>query len=130
RELGADDQDGFLVVEIDRSRERRGLGTHGVKQADDIAGAVVVDVVGPEGLAGELLEIEILLVGGSRRSDDSELAIAGFDVLESGSDGGQRLRPGDLLQIAVDLQQRRLEAVGMVVEIESIAALDTEELAV
>src|SRR5205823_10648703 len=32
REIGADDQDGILVVEIDRSRERRGLATHGVKQ--------------------------------------------------------------------------------------------------
>ena len=43
---------------------------------------------------------------------------------------GQRLRPGDFLQLAVHAHQRGLQTLGVIVEIEAVAALDAQELAV
>ena len=51
-------------------------------------------------------------------------------LVELFGDGRQRLGPGDLFQLAVLADQRRLQALGVVVEIEGVAALDAEELAV
>src|SRR5690242_5788948 len=81
-------------------------------------------------LAGELLQIEILLVGGVVRSDDSERAALGYRLFKLASDGGERLRPGDLFELAIDAHQRGLQAVRVIVEIEAVTALDAQELAV
>ena len=43
----------------------------------EIAGAVMIDVVGAEHFAGELLQPVILFVGGVVRADDAELAARG-----------------------------------------------------
>src|SRR6266568_9321011 len=91
---------------------------------------MVVDIARAEPLAREFLQIEIFLVSGARGSDDTELAAAGFDPGELPGYGCQRLRPGHRLQRPSDLHQRRLQPRGVVVEIERVAALETQELAV
>ncbi len=74
REIGADDQEGLALVEILRGGELTGCAAERVDERDDVARAVVIDVVGAEALARELLQIEILFVRGVVRADDAELA--------------------------------------------------------
>src|ERR1039458_5771398 len=89
----------------------------------------MIDVVGAEHAPRELLQIVILFVGGVVGADDAESARANR-LLEFLGHRGQRLRPRNLFQLAIDAHQRRLQAVGMVVEIEAVAAFDAQELAV
>ncbi len=91
---------------------------------------MMVQVLCSESLTREFRQEEILLVGGVVGTDDAELAVALVDLLKLRGDGGERLRPGNRLQLAIDAQQRRLQTVGMIEEIEGIAAFDAEKLAV
>src|SRR5262249_5860730 len=51
-------------------------------------------------------------------------------LLEAGRHHRQRLGPADLFELAVLAHQRREQSLGMLVEVERVAALDAEELAV
>ena len=81
--------------------------------------------------ARELLQVEVFFVGGVVGADDAEAAaVAPCVWLNLLRDRCQRLRPGDLFQLAVHPHQRRLQPLGMIVEIEGVAALDAQEFAV
>ena len=58
------------------------LAAQRIEQRHHIAGAVVIDVVRAQHLPRELLQIEILFVGGVVGADDAELAARGFDFVE------------------------------------------------
>ena len=130
REIGAEHQDGLALVKIADRRQFRSLAAERVEQGDHVAGAVVIDVVGLEHLARELLQVEVLFVGGVVGTDHAEAAAGGLGLGELLRHGLQGLRPGHFFQLAVDAHQGRLQALGVIVEIEGVASLDAEELAV
>jgi hypothetical protein len=60
------------------------------------------------------------------RPDDAE----GFRGAEFLGGDFERLRPGDRFELVARAEHRRLQAVGMLDEIECVAAFHAEELAV
>ena len=72
RQVGTEHQDGLLLVQVVHRAELAGLAAQRIQQAGDIAGAVVVDVVGLEDFARELLQVEVLFVAGVVGADDAE----------------------------------------------------------
>src|SRR5258708_5745212 len=90
----------------------------------------MVDVVCPKHLARELLKEIILLVRSMVRPDDAELALAAAHFLKFLRYCFERLRPGRRLEFAVLAYQRRLQALGVMREIERVAAFDAKEFAV
>ncbi len=97
-----------------------------------IGGAVMIDVVGADGRASDASEQIVLFVGGAVRADDADGLGAAL-----GSHGGQarrgvlqRLFPGRRRELAAAADQRLAQALGMLGEVEPVAALDAQELAV
>src|SRR5436190_4242556 len=91
---------------------------------------MVVDILGAEALPGELLQEVILFVGGVIRSDDAELAAARVNLGELRRNRLECFGPGDRLKRFAGTQHGRLQAFRMLDEIESVAALDAQKLAV
>lgn len=94
---------------------------------------MVVDVIRADHRASELLQEVVLLVRGAVRSDDADglraVLVAEFTQLLAGE--AQSLIPGDGLELAVGLaDERRGEALNIVGEVEGVAALVAEEVAV
>ena len=105
----------------------------GLGEGDVVGGAVVVDVVGLEDGAGELLEEVGLLVGEAVGADDADgLAAAGVaELAEALADVVEGNFPADGLEVAVGLaDERRGDAVVVVGEVEGVTALVAEEVAV
>src|SRR6266542_4149927 len=90
----------------------------------------MVDIVRPDYLPREFLQVVIFLVRCMVRADDPELSASLLCAAELHRDRVQCSRPGDRIELAVNSHQRRLQAVGVIVKIESIAALDAQKLAV
>src|ERR1039457_3677245 len=90
----------------------------------------MIDIIRSEHLARELLEKIVLLIRGVVRPDNPKLAAAVAHFLEFLPDDFERLGPGRRLELAVLAYQRSLDSLGVVREIEGVAALDAEELAV
>ena len=67
-----------------------------------VAGAGMVDVIRPQTLPRELLQVVILFVAGPVRADNAELTTRGFYLAELGGDSRQGLRPANRLQLAVN----------------------------
>ena len=98
-----------------------------------VRGAVVVDVVGAQHRAGEFLQQVVFFVGGAIGAENTDglaaLAIADFAQLAAGVRQG--LLPTDFRKFTVGLAHERLgQAVGVVGEVERVAALDAQEVAV
>ena len=72
----------FVVVQVGHRGQSVGPAAESVEQRGEIAGTMVVDVSGPEHVAGELLEVEVFFVTRVVRSDDAELAAALPDFVE------------------------------------------------
>ena len=125
RIAGALNTSRMLAVASGLSRQRRG-------ESREVGGAVMVDVVGLQHHARELLQQVILFVGGAVRADDADrlpaMLLASF--LEALSDQLKRLFPGGWRQLPILANQRLGQAVFVIGEIESVAALDAEEIAV
>ena len=93
-----------------------------------VGGAVVVDIVGGEDGAGELLEEIGFFVGGPVRADDADgraaFGVANLAQPLAGEVHG--LVPADGFQLAVGFADERLgEAVFAIGEVECVTALDT-----
>ncbi len=87
RKVRAEDQECFPVVQILCVDERAPLSIESfsaerVDEGHYIARAMVIDIVRPQALAGELLKVKVLFVRGVIRSNDSELSSASFDLTE------------------------------------------------
>jgi hypothetical protein len=113
--------------------EEAGGACEGGGKGDVVGGAVVVDVVGADDGAGELLEEVIFLVGGAVGADDADavgtLGVA--QLAEACAGEGECLFPGDWLEAAVGLaEQWGREALDAVGEVEAVAAFVAEEVAV
>src|SRR5882757_2871536 len=94
---------------------------------------MMIDVVGAENSAGELLEEVGLFVGDAVRADDADgLATARVTAFaEFLTDIIERNLPAYWFELAVGLADHRLGDAGFVVgEVEGIAALVAEEVAV
>ena len=74
-------------------------------------------------LPRELLQVEILFVGGVVRADHAEAAARCLRLVELLRDRGQRLGPRHFFEFAVLAHQRRLQTLRMIVEIERVAPL-------
>src|SRR5262245_24752950 len=129
-EIIGDDEHGLHAVEIGSGRERVALTAQSVKERNDVARAVMIDVVGVETLTHQLLQIVILFVGGATRSDDSEFATTILHFAKPLRNGGERVRPRNGHEVAIDAEERRLQALRVVIKVERVAALDAEEVAV
>ena len=122
RQIGAQHQEGFALVQVShRGQLALPCLTEGVEQRYHVARTVMVDVVGAQHGARELLQIEILFVGGVVGADHAERAAVGQILIELLRDRGERFAPGDFFQFAVAAQQGSLQTVGMIVEIEGVA---------
>ena len=75
-QVGADYQHGFLLVQVRGGGQLAGFSTQSVQQARNIAAAMVIDIARPEHLSRELLQVEILLVGGVVGADHAKRAVA------------------------------------------------------
>src|SRR5690242_20256814 len=84
----------------------------------------------PQHLARELLEVVVFLVGRVVGGENAGLAAQRFALLTFFGDGLERFRPGDRLEFALHAHERRLKAIWMIGEIETVAALHAEKLAV
>ena len=93
---------------------------------------MVVDVVGADDRAGELLEEVVFLVGGAVGADDCDGVGAALlaEVAEARAGEGEGFVPGDGRELAVFADERRGEALDVVGEVEGVAALVAEEVAV
>src|SRR5215469_11743475 len=90
----------------------------------------MIDVARAQHLPRELLQIEVLFVGGMVGADDAEFALSLPNLLELGGYSLQRARPGHFFEMTVYPHERCAQPVRMLVEIEGIASLDAQELAV
>ena len=94
---------------------------------------MVIDVVGADHCACELLEEIILLVGGAVGADDADgfRAVLIAEFAEALAGEGEGLFPGDGLEFSICLpNQGRREALDVVGEVEGVATLIAEEVAV
>ena len=90
----------------------------------------MIDIVGAEALAREFCQEEILFVGGVIRADHAELplrALASLNFVETTSSA---LRPGNRLEAFFGPHHGRLQALGVLGEVEGVAALHAQELVV
>ena len=72
RKIAADDQHRFRGVQIVGRRQRVVPAGERIEERRQIAGAVMIDVLGAQPLPRELRQEEILFVGGVVRADDAE----------------------------------------------------------
>ena len=135
-----------------RERRRHRAGVQALHQRRHRGGVAqpraVVDVVGAEALADQLLEEVGLLVGALGRAEagDRLAAVARVDRLQAGRRLVERLLPGRLAEVLADLlapdlhvgvlgdavaaDQRLGQPVGMVDVVEAEAALDAQPVVV
>src|SRR5258708_39728583 len=90
----------------------------------------MLDVIGAKNQPRELRRVIIFFVGGVVGPDYADLPAAILDLLEPASHQFQRLAPGGLFELPVFADQRRLQPLGMMREVECVASLDAQELAV
>ena len=109
----------------ERALERCGEG-------DEVGRAVVVDVVGADHRAGELLEEVVLLVGGAVGADDADAVGAAVlaEVAKFVAGEVEGFVPADGRELAVFADERGGESLDVVGEVEGVAALVAEEVAV
>ncbi len=133
--VGAGEQDAVGVVEvverIGAARQTEGSGEPGGRGCVAQAGAVV-DAVGADGGADELLGQVVLLVGGAGEGDhgDGVRAVPVSDVRQSLGDRGEGFVPGRFDQLPVASQQWCGQAVFGAGEGVSESALDAGVAAV
>jgi hypothetical protein len=129
REVAGDDQHGFRGVEIFEGGKLAGLAAQRVDQRNNVAGAVVIDAVGAQRRAGELLQQIVLFVGRTRGADDTEIGPG--EGLELFGYQLERTAPTGRFELAGFVaDERRLQPFGVLREVERVTALDAEELAV
>src|SRR5581483_4471024 len=91
---------------------------------------MVVNILGSQTLAREFLQEIVFFVGGVVRSNDAELASARLHFSEPRGDRLERPGPGNRLEGIARAHHRRLQPLRVRHEIERVAALDAQELAV
>ena len=128
--IAADKQDGRCLCCIAKAGGPASVSRQRAGKSCVIGCALVIDAVGLENGAGELLQEIVLLVGGVVRADDADRC-AGFaerpavaNLLELVGGKSQRVFPGGRLELAFGVAHKRLgEAVGVLDKIEAEAAL-------
>src|SRR5581483_11037117 len=93
---------------------------------------VMINVIGSQRQPGELLQQVALFIAGAVGTDnpDRVLPTTGDCILELCRDQIESLFPSGGVELAIRLNQGLLQAVGMIGEIEGVASLDAEEVAV
>ena len=126
RNVRAHNQHGLRVVAVIHVAQRRRLAAQRVQQSNDVARPVMVDIVGLQRRPRKLLQQERFFIRDARRTNNASLP-AGLELLNNRL---QRPRPAHFFQLPVNPHQRRLQPFRMMVEVESVAALHAQELAV
>src|SRR5262249_45820373 len=113
----------------------KGIGcaiTESRDQTGVVGSAMVVDVIGAEGLPREALKEIVLFVGSAIRSDETNgigtVEIA--DALELRCNGLCGFFPGGGIELVAFAHHRLLDSLGMMGEVEAEAAFDAEEVLV
>src|ERR1700732_2160791 len=111
---------------------QQGIGgpftTKGAKRGDQagvVRSAVMVEVIGAEGGAGETLEEIVFLVGGAIGADETDRvgAILGVNFLQLGGGGLRGFFPGNWVKLVALAHHRLADALFMLGEIEAKASL-------
>ena len=129
--VGADNEHRLGLFQVDE-RVGHGAAAQRLGQTGDGGGmaeaGAVVDVVGAHHGAHELLEDVVLFVGaaGRRETGDSVGPVLVPDGPEALGDNAQRLVPAGRHQLAAPAHQWSGEPVGVVDELEAVAALHAE----
>src|SRR5882762_7563187 len=93
---------------------------------------MVIDVIGAEGGAGETLEEIVFFVGSAIRADEADGigAVLGVNFFELGGRGLRGFLPGDGKELVALAQERLPDALFVLREIETEAALDAQNIVV
>ena len=101
--IAADEQDAPARGDVAQAGGFARMAGEGAGKGRVVGGALVVDVVGAEHRARELLQQVVLFVGGAVGADDADgraaLAVANFFQLGCGE--AQRVLPGGGFQLAL-----------------------------
>src|SRR3984893_1811656 len=129
----ADKQDGLRAVELLHGQQ--GIAGALAKRSDQagvVRSAVMVDVIGAEGGAGEALEEIVFLVGGAIGADETDRvgAILGVNFLQLGGGGLRGFFPRNGIKLVALSDHWLADALFMLREIETEAALDAEKITV
>src|SRR5579864_146077 len=128
----ADDQDGRSVVDLAHGRSSVWLAGERGGESREVGRAVMVDVVGVQHHAGKFREQVIFLIRRAARANHADRVSAVFvpNFGEAFANVGERFFPGCGSQLAIFADERLRQPVGMLGEVEGIAALDAEEIIV
>src|SRR5258708_2006694 len=132
RRIVADQENGARTGYVTHGGRCILLPGNGPRESRKIRGAVMVNVIGAQDRSRKLLEQVVFFIGGAVGADHTNgLAAFGIqDFTQALADVGDSLFPccGD--QFAVASYQRVADTIFVIKEIEGIAALDAEKLAV
>ena len=132
RRIVADQQDRGRVIDIAHAGSRAGFAGERRGESRKIGRTVVVDVVGLQHHARELLQQIALFIGGSRRADHADrlTAVLIANFRKAPANQLECLFPCRRGQPAIAADKRLLNTFLAVGEVKSVAALDAEEIAV
>ena len=131
--IAADKQNRRSGSDVAQAGGLAGASSKGAGEGCVVGGACVVDVVGFEHRARELLQQVVFFVGGAVGADDADGCAAArvANLFELAGGEADRVFPGGGFELAVCVADERLrKAVGAVNEVEAEAALGAEEVAV
>ncbi len=132
--IAADEEDGAGGGDVAQAGGfAAGVAGEGAGKGCVIGGALVVDVVGAENGARELLQQVVFFVGGAVGADDADgrtaARVANFFQFAGGD--ADRVLPRGGFELALRVADERLrEAVGALDEVEAETALGAEKVAV
>ena len=132
RRIVADQQDRWRLEDLAHARRFRVIPGEGLGERRIIRRAVMVDIIGSQHQTRELLKQIILFVRGAVGTDNADCirAVASDDLAKVAGNGIDCFRPGDGNKPAIAAHHWLLDALGMVGEIEGVASLDAEKIAV
>src|SRR6185312_9769829 len=130
--IAADDEQRLCLLHTMLRRKASGSAGECGSKRNVIRRAMVIDVVGADHRACEFLEQVILFVRCAVGADDADGVCAALvaQLAQIGAGVGQRLFPGDGLELAVFADERRCKAFDVVSEVKGVAALVAKEVAV
>src|SRR2546423_1367889 len=128
----ANEQDCRSIQDVAHGRGGIFFASKRRSKSREVGSAVMIDVVGLHHYAGKLLKQIIFFVGGAIRTDYTNRLSAIFvaNFFEPASHQFKCFFPRRRRQASVLANQRLGDAVFMIGEVESIAALDAEEISV
>src|SRR4051794_5203459 len=130
--ITADQQNGRRAVNISHAGGATGFSREGGGQRREVSRAVMVNVVGLQNDACELLQQVIFLVGSTARPENADglapMTLQGFAEIPPHQ--LESFLPACRCELAIFADKRPGNALGAADKIKSITALDAEEVAV